>query len=142
MKMKYRNGLATFLLSVLVSWPILSVGQTAPDVNGLTRAGVCVVHGARNIGGATGSSPMTVKNDGGWCWNNLPHNYNRSTWIAAHDTVVITPPQHGRVVVGDVDNHRVRVAYQPAPGFTGTDTFTTGFNIVDTRVVWEVTVTQ
>jgi hypothetical protein len=88
---------------------------------------------------------MAMKNDGGWCWGDVHHVVGRKgggRMLAAYDLVVVSPPTHGHVLVGDVANGRVRVAYQPAPGFVGTDSFVTHFRVADTQLTWLVTVSK
>jgi hypothetical protein len=61
-----------------------------------------------------------LSNDGGWCWVGLYATLGGLLY--APDFRVIRPPAHGELLMGEVDK-RTRVAYKPAPGFTGEDTF-------------------
>jgi len=123
MKIGYRGLLATTLtVAALISWGILSARQTveAEPMDQLARANVCATSAYHLMAGA--NATMAIANDGGWCWSDT---YEKSYWriLSADSVTVVSPPKHGRVVVSDIANHEVRVAYRPIPGFTGTDNF-------------------
>jgi hypothetical protein len=85
---------------------------------------------------------MTMKNDGGWCWGDIHHALKGGIMATVDYLVVASPPTHGQLLVGDVANGRVRVAYKPEPGFVGTDTFITRFRVAETQLTWLMTVSK
>jgi hypothetical protein len=63
---------------------------------------------------------IRMDNDGGWCTLS-----NRFTWEYIPMTPLMTmaqPPQHGDVVLGATGGS-LRIAYRPAPGYAGPDSF-------------------
>jgi hypothetical protein len=84
---------------------------------------------------------MAVENDGGWCWADT---YERSNWrtLSAHSVAVTDPSRHGHVLVGDIENQEVRVAYQPEPGFVGQDRFTIHYDTNDSEKTFLITVSK
>jgi hypothetical protein len=124
MKLRYWNVAAvTFILTTLVSWAAVSGARQTPQgepVGQLTMATACTASAYHVAPGD--SATMTVINDGGWCWaDSSERDYWRS--FSASYVTVTNPPKHGHVLVGDLANQNVRVAYQPEPGFTGQDSF-------------------
>jgi hypothetical protein len=68
---------------------------------------------------------IDMANDGGWCWAQF--KFGRSNGLgqsvaSVPEMAVLTPPAHGSVLIGMVDE-AARFAYRPQPGFTGTDSF-------------------
>ena len=82
---------------------------------------------------------MTVGNDGGWCWAD---SYERRNWhtISASSVAVTNASKHGHVVVHDIANQEVRVAYQPEPGFAGRDNFTIQYDTDGSEQTFLITV--
>lgn len=52
-----------------------------------------------------------------------------------------SPPKHGHVLVSDVADDRIRIAYRPEPDFIGADSFTIHYQIRDQDSTYSVTVT-
>ena len=129
------GGVAAVLLSV-----VAFAGHAAGDsaVANLARAGHCKSHSSRWYAGQNIAVKMRTSNDG-WCW--------RDTWaeqhhlyVTARDVTLLSPPHHGRVLIGDVAQRQVRVAYRPDPGFVGTDDFRLHYGIMDTVATYSVQV--
>jgi hypothetical protein len=123
MRVGYRSVLAATITTIaLISWAGTRVGQAVQTVrvDKLVRATECAVS-AYHVMAATNAT-MSVRNDGGWCWVDT---YERSNWrtLSAISVAVTNPPRHGRVLVRDIDNQEIRIAYQPEPGFGGQDSF-------------------
>jgi hypothetical protein len=87
------------------------------------------------------NATMTVANDGGWCWADT---YQRRNWrtLSAHSVAVTSPSRHGHVLVGDIENQEVRIAYQPEPGFAGRDSFTIRYDTDDSERTFLITVAK
>jgi hypothetical protein len=116
---------------------------SAQAVDKLTRASQCSVKPYHIIGGGTALTTMTFKNDGGWCWTNGITTAANHTINAYYITVSKdNPPKHGHILIGDLPNSAVRIAYQPEPGFVGADAFTIHFGVIDGDVTFAVTVSQ
>jgi hypothetical protein len=132
---------ATLTLMALVSWTATSTGETtqAEPMGHLTRAAACATSAYHVMAGE--NATMAVANDGGWCWADT---YERTNWrtLSAHSIAVTNPPNHGHVLVGDVDNQEVRIAYQPEPGFAGQDSFTIHYNTDDSGRMFVITVSK
>ena len=86
---------------------------------------------------------MIMKNDGQWCWVNSTYTRN-NIHMSGHDVTLSqsNTPKHGQVLIGDMPNFGVRVAYKPASGFVGTDNFTVHYGIIDCDLTFAVTVSQ
>lgn len=63
---------------------------------------------------------IQMRNDGGWC--SIRHQFNFNGALSTPEMTMLDPPAHGQVVLGALEG-RIRLAYQPAPGFSGTDQF-------------------
>jgi hypothetical protein len=63
---------------------------------------------------------IVTNNDGGWCQIHFQFYWARQPIQAP--LAVTTPPMHGDAMVGSVGDS-LRIAYRPAPGFTGQDRF-------------------
>jgi hypothetical protein len=104
--------------------------QNAAELSALHAAGACdanlPVFGWFSGGGRHMSwylaphGSIIMENDGGWCAIRYDAYYG--TVPITPEMRVIEPPQHGKVVVGSLAQE-LRIAYQPAPGFAGTDVF-------------------
>jgi hypothetical protein len=140
MRIAYRRLLmAAFTLTALGSWAATNVGQTIPryQVGQLTRAAACATSAYHLMAGE--SATMTVGNDGGWCWADT---YERRNWhtLSASSVAVSNASRHGHVVVRDIENQEVRVAYQPEPGFAGRDAFTIHYDTDGSEKTFLITV--
>jgi hypothetical protein len=140
MRIAYRRLLtAAFTLTALGSWAATNVGQTVPGVSvgNLTRATACAASAYHLMAGE--SATMTVENDGGWCWTDT---YDRSNWhtLSANSVAVTNASRHGHVLVRDIENQEVRVAYQPEPGFAGQDSFTIHYDTDGSEKIFLITV--
>lgn len=62
-----------------------------------------------------------VVNDGGWCAIRYQVTMPNGS-LTTSEAIVTHPPAHGSTMVGTLDG-KLRIAYRPAPGFTGEDTF-------------------
>jgi hypothetical protein len=128
MRIAYRRLLtAAFSLMGIGSWAATNTGQavSAVSVGELTRATACATSAYHVMPGE--SATMTVENDGGWCWADT---YERRSWrtLSANSVAVTNAPGHGHVVVRDIENQEVRVAYQPEPAFAGRDSFSVHYD--------------
>jgi hypothetical protein len=132
---------ATFAVMLVVSWAATSAGQTE-SVDKLTKASECTYQGGHFINGQKLTVQMTVKNDGGWCWSDGYSSPSTGRYLSARDLVVTDPPKHGHAVVGDMPNHYLRIAYQPAPGFSGQDSFTVHYNVTEAEKTIQITVSK
>ncbi len=63
---------------------------------------------------------IQMRNDGGWC--SIRHQFNFNGALSTPEMTVLAPPTHGQVVLGALEG-QLRLAYQPKPGFSGTDQF-------------------
>lgn len=140
MRIVYRRLLtAAFTLTALGAWAATNVGHTIPrdPVAQLTRAAACTTSAYHVTAGE--SATMTVENDGGWCWADT---YERRNWhiLSANSVAVTYASRHGRVMVRDIENQEVRVAYQPEPGFAGRDNFTIHYDTDGSEKTFLITV--
>jgi hypothetical protein len=145
MNIRFQNRLiVTSMLAALV-WFATGLNQSvsAQATDKLTKASECSVQGSRFHAGGTSSWTMNLKNDGGWCWTNVTYTAGKLKLSADYVTVSKdNPPKHGHIVIRDLSNFSVRIAYQPDPGFVGADSFTMHFGIVESDVTLAVTVSQ
>ena len=140
MRIAYRRLLtAALTLTALGSWAAMNVGHTIPrdSVGQLTRAAACATSAYHVMAGE--SATMSVENDGGWCWADT---YERRNWhtLSANSVAVTQASRHGHVVVRDIENQEVRVAYQPEPGFAGRDAFTIHYDTDGSEKTFLITV--
>ena len=77
---------------------------------------------------------ILMSNDGGWC--QIGHVFTYRQAVSVGTLSVATPPIHGQVRTGAV-GPQLRIAYRPAPGFTGTDGFVVHLN---TPEPWDIPV--
>jgi len=130
----------------MMACPALVAAQSAPvqAVDKLTMASKCEIQ-MTVLGGRGGQNDltMTIENDGGWCWRdtNTPGKKSNKV-LTAYYVKVTTPPKHGHVIIGDLPNGEIRVAYQPEPGFAGADSFTIHIDVRDTDATYSVTVSK
>ena len=140
MRRVYRNVAAvTFVLTTLVSWTATTARQTpqGESVGKLTRATACATSAYHVAPGD--NATMTITNDGGWCWADINEGSYWGRFAASYVTVT-DPPKHGHVMVGDLANQNVRVAYQPEPGFAGQDSFNVHYRGTNTDLTYSVAV--
>ena len=145
MRREFRNVLlVAFALAGVAVWAGTRVGQAVqlskPEpTDKLVRAAVCVASAYHVMAGT--NATMSVENDGGWCWVDT---YERSTWrtLSASSVTVTHPPRHGRVLVRDIDNQEIRIAYQPESGFHGQDSFSIRYESDDSDKGFVVAVSK
>jgi hypothetical protein len=127
------------VVAVLLSAAVVA-GHAAGDgpAAALTRAGHCKSHSSRWFAGQSVAVRMRTSNDG-WCWRDTWAEQNH-LYLTARDVTLVRPPHHGRVVVGDIGQRQVRVAYRPDPGFVGTDDFQVHYGVLDTVATYSVRV--
>lgn len=117
-----------------------SVAQTTiPEATELMRSRRCT---ASVFSGAATPPPSTISmnNDDGWCWFDA---------TAMQGSVVIAPiirvtrqPAHGQIAISPAPiKNKTRIAYKPAPRFTGKDSFAVLNVNTDNERQVEVTVT-
>jgi hypothetical protein len=96
----------------------------SPEISELKRAKPCSTTSSMASTGAgsgqVGETKMTVGNDGDWCWFSISGTTGSLFYAPTYR--ITRAPAHGEVMMGEV-NHRARIAYRPAPGFTGEDGF-------------------
>jgi hypothetical protein len=63
---------------------------------------------------------MTMSNDGGWCWLQFGQSFRAA--LIHPEASVAEPPRHGDLDLTRMSD-RISMAYRPAPGFIGTDSF-------------------
>jgi hypothetical protein len=63
---------------------------------------------------------MRMSGSGGWCWVDIWATMNSLKIVATYS--VTRAPMHGEVLMGEV-NQKMRIAYRPAAGFVGDDSF-------------------
>ncbi len=122
--------LAGAALAVAGCQPAPGPGQNVSVLNALPQARVCVTSlppfgrwqyaHERVIYYVPPNASLTVDNDGAWCQIMFQHWWGGQPLQAPLS--VITPPAHGEAVVGSV-GVSLRIAYRPAPGFSGRDSF-------------------
>lgn len=116
--------------------------QTVAPAN-LQRAKLCSISTTKAQVGHEGNNPsnwtINLSNDGGWCWHGTHARFGQAY---APTFRVTSPPAHGELAMGEVNPPRTRVAYRPAPGFVGKDTFTLTESIKGWQIIATVTVTQ
>jgi hypothetical protein len=142
MRIGYPSVLAvTATLMALIAWDATSARPTSQiePVDRLIRATLCAASSYHVMAGT--NATMSIENDGGWCWVDT---YVRSDWraLSATSVVVTNPPRHGRVLVGDIDNQEVRIAYRPEPGFGGQDNFSVRYQSNDSDKGFVVVVSK
>jgi hypothetical protein len=142
MRRRYQIVLAAALaLTGVVSWASTRAGvtiQTDP-VDKLVSATACAVSAYHVMAGT--NATMAVTNDGGWCWADT---YERNNWrtLSAISAAVTNPPRHGRVLVRDIDNQEIRIAYRPEPSFGGQDSFTVHYDTDDSERTFIIAVSK
>jgi hypothetical protein len=91
------------------------------DVSALPKASRCSSRPAISVpGGATLQTTIRMSSSGGWCWFDVSATFGSLRYVASYD--VTQAPAHGEILMGAV-NQRARIAYKPASGFVGEDSF-------------------
>lgn len=126
-------------LAVGVANPISVAAQSADSLN---KARDCQVQTSRFFSANNATWTFAMANDGGWCWSQGYASPSSGRYLAASDLSVAEQPKHGRVTISDAKNHRIRVAYQSAAGFTGHDQFVVHYDIMNSNVTNVVTVAK
>ena len=119
--------------------------QTGPTLaQDLIKSSNCVVRGNgvtdASPGGAKPTTRIRMKNDGGWCWAMFWAQLSPSKWLQADEYIITSPAAHGNVVLTDAGNKHVRIAYQPEPGFVGTDHFVIHLKYLEVDSTYSVAV--
>lgn len=111
------------LLAAAAVLPGCNNGQVAnaPEppfsTEGIARS--CTASTVDPAAGATATATIAVGNDGGWCALTVAE----TDGMPYATGLVRVRPQHGRIVI-ERSGNRTLVQYYPAPGYSGTDTFT------------------
>ena len=91
------------------------------DVSALPRASRCSTRAPLSVrGGATLQTTMRMSSSGGWCWFDLWATFGSLKYVGSYE--VTQAPAHGEILMGEA-NQRARIAYKPAAGFVGEDSF-------------------
>jgi hypothetical protein len=130
-------GTATILASLMSAQTGRAQSQAVTD---LPRSQTCSATNTMAIvGGMAGTTAIRMRSDGGWCWIDI---------LATTEGLRYTPkyrvaqaPAHGELVMGEVDK-KARIAYRPAPGFAGVDTYTLMNTMTNSERVVTVTVSK
>jgi hypothetical protein len=127
--------------AVLLSMVSAQTGRTQSQaVTDLPRAKTCRATNTMAIaGGSVGASTVRMSGDGGWCWINLWATQGSLQYIPKYR--IAQAPAHGELVMGEVDKN-ARIAYRPAPGFVGVDTYTLMNTMNNSERVVTVTVSK
>jgi hypothetical protein len=117
--------------------------QTAAVAN-LQRAMLCSIETTKGSVSREGNYPSnwTIKmdNDGGWCWRGVQSRFGSQTYAPTFR--ITSPPAHGNLQIGEVTEDRTRIAYKPAPGFIGADTFTLTESTRGWQIIATITIAQ
>lgn len=126
-----RQGWWLFAIAVAGCQPPSVPDQNAATLQALTPAKRCEAglpyfghyqYGRDDTGlqYAAADGRIAMANDGGWCA--IRHVFFRRERQETPELFIIQNPAHGAVTVGSVAGE-LRIAYRPAPGFTGQDAF-------------------
>ena len=124
-------GLLSGLLSNVQLCPPDETGAQvpAPTMGNLQPSRACQatlpVFGHYACGYVAPDARLAMSNDGGWCWFAFTEMFRQAASVPA--VSVTAPPSHGQAVI-EISHGRIGVAYQPAPGFVGSDRFTVRTN--------------
>ena len=120
-------GLMSGLLSTVQLFPPNETGEQvpAPTMGDLHPARACQARlplfGHFAGGYVAPNASIAMSNDGGWCWFGFTQVFRQL--VTLPPARITVPPSHGQAVLQTAEG-RIGVAYQPAPGFVGGDTFT------------------
>jgi hypothetical protein len=84
---------------------------------------------------------MTMKNDGGWCWERIYTTMGLGSSQMGVPMTVLQQPSHGVLAI-KAFTEATRIAYKPEEGYAGDDTFTTVNDLHNIERVWKVVVTK
>ena len=132
-------SLGTIAIVSIVLWSPVSESQTPQSPN---KASVCTTEAIRFMAGQKITQQMTIKNDGGWCWMDGWAMPSTGMYLSARDLTVTQQPRHGQVTVSDLDNHRIRTAYQPEPDFSGKDSFVIQYAVMNSEKTVQITISK
>jgi hypothetical protein len=91
------------------------------DVSALPKASRCSTQAPISVpGGATLRTTMRTSNSGGWCWFDVWATFGSLKYVGSYE--VTQAPAHGEILMGEA-NQKARIAYKPASGFVGEDSF-------------------
>ena len=115
------------------------------DISDLQRAKLCSVStlGRAQVGlsGNLASNwTFNMSNDGGWCWRGSPAQLGSTLYAPTFR--ITSSPAHGELRMGEATKNLTRIAYKPAPGFIGVDTFTLTESVTAWQIIATITVTQ
>ena len=131
-------------LLLLTGIGLLGFHATPAAAQTLVKSAICTVRGNgvtdASPGGAKPITRIRMKNDGGWCWSLFWAQVGMSKFLQANEYIITNPPRHGNVVLTDVENKHVQIAYHPEPGFFGTDSFVIHLKYIDVDSNYTVTV--
>ena len=111
------------------------------DAKDLIRAGSCSISGGgyAQIGNNAPSATMSLRNDGGWCWQTVAtHSFGASAGTGVPFTLT-EAPTNGTVQITVFDD-TTRIAYKANTGYKGTDKFETLNNTYNIARVTNVVV--
>jgi hypothetical protein len=114
------------LYSTVQAYPLNETGEQvpAPALATLQPSRACQaslpVFGHFEDSYVAPNATMAMSSGGGWCWFAFTLTFRD---VPSDPTVsVAAPPSHGQATIQMADGRYV-VAYQPAPGFVGSDSF-------------------
>jgi hypothetical protein len=90
-------------------------------------------------GGPTIQTTIRVSSGGGWCWVDISATMGTIRIVATYS--LTHAPAHGEVLMGEV-NQKMRIAYRPASGFVGDDSFVIVNRMTNSERPFAVTVVQ
>jgi hypothetical protein len=135
--MRISLGPAAILASLVSAQTGRAQSQAATD---LPRAQTCsFIHTMATAGSSVGTTAIRMSNDGRWCWIDLWATIGSLQYVPKFR--VAQAPAHGELVMGEVGK-KGRIAYRPALGFAGVDTYTLTDTVTNTERVVTVTVSK
>jgi hypothetical protein len=131
---------ARYLIAGWIGTAALILGSCTSNapVAKLQQAKPCsliVIHGYAGFANYDATHwTFNMGNDGGWCWG-LAGGVGGVSY--APSFVINSAPAHGAIAMEPVSSTETRIAYQPAPGFVGTD----GFILIDPLATLQINAT-
>jgi hypothetical protein len=118
------TGLHFRLMALALSGVFAFLGKLeaqSQDVSALPRASRCSARAPLSEpGGATLQTIMRTSSSGGWCWFDVSATFGSLKYVGSYE--VTQAPAHGEILMGEA-NQKARIAYKPATGFVGEDSF-------------------
>lgn len=115
-----RSAITAGALAVMVALCARGEAQT-PAASELQRSKACSTRAPLTYpGGPTIQTTIRVSSGGGWCWVDISATMGTIRIVATYS--LTHAPAHGEVLMGEV-NQKMRIAYRPAAGFVGDDSF-------------------